>query len=264
VKRQISILAIATALLAQDTPQRKLMPADANPAFEVATIKPSPPDARGGGSGVSPSGRFTAHNISLRGLILFAWALHPRQLEGGPPWIDSDRFDIAAQPDSEGSPNKRQLTSMLQRFLADRFQLRFHREKRDLASYAITVAKQGAKLTVSEGDPSGLPTATTGFGHVAARNMNMEEFAEGLQGMVLDRPVVDRTGIPGRFDFTLNWAPDEFQFLDRPGNAPPPAVDPASPGLFKAIEDQLGLKLESTKAAFDILVIEHVEKPSEN
>jgi uncharacterized protein (TIGR03435 family) len=154
--------------------------------------------------------------------------------------------------------------AMIQKLLADRFGLQFHREKKDLACYAVTAAKQGLKLTPSVGDPSGLPTATTGFGHFTARNMNMEEFAEGLQGIVLDRPVIDRTGLSGRFDFSLNWAPDEFQFPDRPVNTSPPAGDPMLPDLFKAFEDQLGLKLESTKAQFEILVIEHVEKPSAN
>ena len=136
---------------------------------------------------------------------------------------------------------------MIQKLLADRFQLRFHREKKDLAAYAITVSKGGLKLTPSAGDPSGLPTATTSFGHVTARNMRIEEFAEGLQGMVLDRPVIDRTGLSGHFDFTLSWTPDEFQFPSREAKTPRPESDLTLPDLFKAFEDQLGLKLESTK-----------------
>ena len=265
MKAWISILAIPAALFAQDILQRKPMPADANPTFEVATIKPSAPDEHNFGSGVSPAGRFTAHNTSLRYLMVLAWGVHPRQIEGGPPWFESERFDIVAQPDREGSPGKQQLMAMLQKLLADRFQLRIHREEKDLAAYAITVGRQGSRLTPSAGDSSGLPTSELdGRGSLKARNMTMAEFAEGLQGVVLDRPVIDRTGLSGRFDFTLNWAPDEFQFPNRPANAARPDTDATLPDLFKAFEDQLGLKLESTKAPVEMLVIDHAEKPSAN
>jgi uncharacterized protein (TIGR03435 family) len=241
------------------------MSADANPSFEVATIKPSPPDARGAGSGISPAGRFTAHNQSLRGLMLFAYGLHPRQIEGGPAWFDTDRFDIAAQSDTQGSPNKQQLTTMLQKLLADRFQLRLHREKKELSIYAITVAKSGSRLPPSAEDPGGPPTASLDIrGRFTASNMNLQEFTEGLQGQVLDRPVVNRTGLPGRFDFTLNWTPDEFQFQSFNVKPSPPDNDATLPDLFQALEDQLGLKLESTKGPVEVLVIDHVEKPAAN
>jgi len=246
-------------------PPRKPMAADANPSFEVASIKPSPADARGGGSGVSPSGRFTTRNTSVRDLMILGYGIHPRQIEGGPAWFENDRFDIVAQPDTEGTPGKQQVMIMVQKLLTDRFSLRFHRDKKDISAYAITVGKEGSKLTPSTGDPNGLPAfKMEGVGHLSARNMNVEEFSEGLQGNIVDRPVLDRTGLSGRFDFTLNWTPDEFQFARLGIKIPPPDNSPTLPDLFTAFQNQLGLKLESTKALVEVLVIDRVEKPSGN
>jgi uncharacterized protein (TIGR03435 family) len=140
----------------------KPMPVDAKPSFELATVKPSPPDARGGGSGMDPGGRFTAHNLSLKGLMLLGYGLHPRQIEGGPAWFETDKFDIVAKADTAGTPNKSQVMMMVQKLLANRFGLRFHREKKELAVYALTVQNSGSKLTPSAGDPNGLPHRAIG------------------------------------------------------------------------------------------------------
>jgi uncharacterized protein (TIGR03435 family) len=155
----------------------------------------------------------------------------------------------------------------VKKLLADRFQLTFHRDKKELSVYAISVTKTGAKLTSNTGNPNGLP----GFGGggrqgLRAANATIAEFASILQANVLDRPVVDQTGLgAARWDFILKWTPDPSQ---APPGAPVPSAAAsdadAPPDLFLALQQQLGLKLESTKAAVDVLVVDRLEKPSAN
>src|SRR3984957_15615666 len=241
------------------------MAADASPVFEVATIKPSKPETQGKGFMVRGR-RFSTINTSLSDLITFAYGLHARQITGGPAWLEKEKYDLAAQPDGEGQPNDKQWKTMVQKLLADRFKLTFHRDKKELPVYAIVVGKGGAKVTKSEGDPNGLPSLFfRGVGVLPGRNATMADFAGVMQSAVLDRPVVDQTELPGRYDFTLTWTPDESQFGGLRGKVPPPADNAAAPpDLFAAIQLQLGLKLESTRAPVEILVIDRVEKPSEN
>jgi uncharacterized protein (TIGR03435 family) len=242
----------------------KPMAADANPVFEVATVKLSRPDTQGKGFRVNGR-RFTTLNTSLSDLITFAYGLHPHQIAGAPSWVESDRYDLAAQPDGEGQPNDAQWKKMLQKLIADRFKLTTHRDKKELSVYAIVLGKAGPKLTKSEGDPSGLPGMFfRGLGALSVRNASMADFSGLMQSAVLDRPVVDQTGLTGRFDFTLTWTPDEFQFGGMGIKVPPASTDGAAPDLFTAMQGQLGLRLESTKAQTEILVVDHVEKPSEN
>ncbi|MGB7760513.1 MAG: TIGR03435 family protein [Bryobacteraceae bacterium] len=243
----------------------KPMAADANPVFEVATIKPSNPET--GGRMFSVRGRqFSTINTSVSALITFAYGLHTRQITGGPAWLESEKYDLAAKPDGEGQPNDKQWKTMVQKLLADRFKLVFHRDKKELSVFAIVVGKNGPKLTKSAGDPNGLPGLFfRGLGVLPARNATMADFAGVMQSAVLDRPVVDQTGLTGRFDFELKWTPDETQFGGLGVRAPAPSDDPAAPpDLFTAMQEQLGLKLQSTKAPVEVLVIDHVEKPSEN
>ena len=244
----------------------KPMRADANPAFEVATIKPSKPDAVG--KAFQVRGRhFGTFNTSLADMLLFAYGLHPKQISGGPSWVETDKFDISAQPDGEGAPNDKQWKAMMAKLVADRFKLVSHREKKELPVYAITVAKGGHKLNKSDGDPNGLPGLFfRKLGMMPAQNATIADLAGTLQAVVLDRPVVDQTGLTGRWDFTLSWTPDQFQFTGlgvRPPAAPSDDAN-APPDLFTAFQQQLGLKLESTKAPVEILVVDKVEKPSEN
>lgn len=246
-------------------PPPKPMAPDANPTFEVATIKLAMPGVPGKGFRVQ-NRRFTTINTSVSDLVQFAYGIHPRQITNGPDWISVDKFDITAQPDGEGQPNDRQWKLMVQKLLADRFKLSFHHDKKELSVYAITVTKTGPKLTPSTGDPNGLPGLGFGqLGRFQARNANMQDFANTMQSTALDRPVVDHTGLSGRFDFTLTWVPDEFQFPDLkvPGAPTIPSVTDG-PDLFTAFQQQLGLKLDSTKEPVDVIVIDHVEKPSEN
>ncbi len=247
-------------------PPPKKMKADADPSFEVATIKPSDPNAPGQMLTVQGD-RMVTRNTSLSFLITFAYGLHPKQISGGPAWLDSEKYDINGKPDVDGQPSVDQLKTMTRKLLADRFKLTFHKEKKDLSAYAITVGKTGSKLTKSEADPNGLPgLGFRGLGKLVVRNATIPDFAGLMQTVVLDRPVVDQTGLAGRFDFTLDWTPEPSQFGGRGGQAPPPgADDPAAlPDLFTAIVAQLGLKLESTKSPVDVIVIDRVEKPSDN
>ena len=242
----------------------KPMAADANPAFEVATIKPSKPETQG--KGFLVQGRqFSTINTSLSDMITFAYGLHARQITGGPAWLEQDKYDVLAKPDGEGQPNGDQWKAMLQKLLADRFKLTFHRDKKELSVYAIVVVeKTGAKLTKSESNGNTIPALIfRGLGNLPARNATMADFANVMQSAVLDRPVVDQTGLAGRFDFTLLWTPDQSQFGGLGVRVPAPTDDPnAPPGLFTAIQEQLGLKLDSTKAPVDVLVVDRVEKPS--
>jgi uncharacterized protein (TIGR03435 family) len=243
----------------------KPMAADADPVFEVATIKPSNPDMPGRAFQVRGR-RFSTLNTTLSDLITFAYDVHPKQVVNGPGWIDKDKYDLLAEPDGEGQPNGKQWKMMLQKLMTDRFQLVFHQDKKELSAYAIVVAKDGPKLTKSQGDPNGLPALFfRGLGNLPARNATMADFSDLLQSAVLDKPVVDQTGLQGRYDFTLTWTADEFQFAALGGVKSPASVSPdAPPDLYTAMQQQLGLRLKSTKASVDVMIIDHVEKPSPN
>jgi uncharacterized protein (TIGR03435 family) len=237
-------------------------PALGAPGFEVATIKPSKPGTPGNGVGFRGS-QFIAVNTSFKDLLKFAFELHSRQIGGGPSWLDSDSFDIIAKPEGEGRPSGKQLEAMVQKLLADRFRLSFHLEEKELSVYAITVGKDRLRLKKSESTAT-FPTMTfRGLGILPAKNATIAEFA-GVMQYVLDRPVIDRTGLSVRFDFELDWTPDETQFGGRAGNALSSSDPKAPPDLFTAMRDQLGLRLESTKAFVHVLAIDHVEKPLAN
>jgi uncharacterized protein (TIGR03435 family) len=187
----------------------RMMPADADPAFEVASIKRTNPGERGGG--IRMQGRqFTATNLSVSNLILIDYGIHPRQLIGAPDWIEKYRYDILGKPDVEGQPNNRQMQALFQKLLADRFSMKFHHEKREFSVYTIVVAKNGAKLTASEEDPKRDPAMFFyGPGKFVAKNATIADFAGLLQQGVLDRPVIDQTGLAGRYDFGLVYRPDQ-------------------------------------------------------
>jgi uncharacterized protein (TIGR03435 family) len=256
-----------SALFAQDaSPGPKMMAADARPQFEVAAIKPSQSGEAGGTLRVSPSGQVNLTNFPVMMVIQFSYNVPRRQISGGPSWLESEKFDIVGKPDMEGTPSMSQLRVMLLKLLADRFQLSLHREKKELSVYALTVAKGGPKLTEDTDKPNELPKFT-GRGPQGrnVQNATMADFASDLQGTLADRPVVDQTGLGAkRYDFILKWTPDGPAMNGATG-APPAADNPdAPPDIFAAIQEQLGLKLESTKAQVDVIVIDHVDRPSEN
>jgi uncharacterized protein (TIGR03435 family) len=248
-------------------PPAKLPPmaANADPSFEVATIKPSQPD-RPGKAFLVRGTKFSTFNTTLSDLITFSYGLHAKQIVGGPAWIESDKFDIEAQPDVPGTPNRQQLRTMVQKLLADRFQLKFHRDKKELSAYVLSVAKSGPKMTKNESSPDSLPALFfRQLGVLTVQNATMGDLAELMQSAVLDRPVVDQTSLDGKWNFLLKWTPDESQFGGMGMKVPPPsdAAD-APPPLYTAIQEQIGLKLDAGKAPVDVLVLDHVEKPSAN
>ncbi len=247
------------------TPKLPPMAANADPKFEVATIKPSKPDTPGKMFRVQGR-RFKTINTTLYDLISFAYGVHSKQVIGTPAWADSDKFDIDAEPDGEGAPSDKQWKSMLQKLIVERFKLTFHHDKRELSVYVLSLAKTGQKMTKSEGDPNGLPGLFfRQLGDLNVRNANMADFSGLMQSAVLDRPVLDQTGITGRWDFTLKWTPDDSQFSGMGARIPPPTDSAnAPPNLYTAIQEQVGLKLEATKAMADVMVIDQVEKPSDN
>ena len=246
----------------------KTMPADANPGIDVATVKPSKPD--------QPGKLFTFRgrslvtiNTTMNDLVTFAYGLHTKQIIGAPDWFGNDKFDVDLVPDIEGRPGLSQMRLLLQKLLAERFKLTFHNERRELSAYIIAVTPAGAKMKVTAFGPTDPPGFMFGgLGDLRVTNMDMKEFAKGMQSAVMDKPVVDQTGLKDRYDFTLKWTPDDSQFAQfrGPGQAPPkPADDPnAPPSLYTAIQEQIGIKITPGKALDDVIVIDHVEKPSAN
>jgi uncharacterized protein (TIGR03435 family) len=249
------------------TPKLPPMAADAHPSFEVATIKPSKPDDQRKAF-IVQGRRFKIINQPLTAILSFSYDVQAKQIIGLPPWADTDKYDIDAEPDGEGAPSGKQWKAMLQKLVAERFKLTFHQEKKELSVYVLSVAKGGPKLTKSEGDPNGLPGLffRGKLGDLGVRNANMGDFTGLMQQAVLDRPVLDQTEITGRYDFTLVWTPDDSQFAGMGAKIPPaPADDGKAPAnLYTAIQEQIGLKLDATKAPADVMVVDHVEKPSEN
>jgi uncharacterized protein (TIGR03435 family) len=249
-------------------PAPKIPPMDANasPSFEVATIKPSKPDDQRKAI-IVQGRRLKIINQPLSQLISFSYGVQAKQIVGLPPWADTDKYDIDAEPDGEGMPNDKQWKGMIAKMMTERFKLTFHRDKKELPVYVLSVAKSGPKLTKNEGDPNGLPALFFRGrpGDLGVRNATMDDFTGLMQSVVLDRPVVDQTALAGRWDFTLNWTPDDSQFGGMGAKIPPPtdATNPP-PNLYTAIQEQIGLKLEATRAPADVIVIDHVEKPSEN
>jgi uncharacterized protein (TIGR03435 family) len=208
-------------------------------------------------------------NVTVSWMIKLAYNVHAHQISGAPAWLDSERYDTVGRSDTPGEPNRDQMKLMLRKLLADRFQLRFHTEKKELPVYAMVVAKGGPKITVSTGDPNAFPGI--GFGRAPGvislfgRNTVLNGVANGLQSNILDKPVVDQTGLTGRYDFLLRFTPDPDQVASFGGVAPGNTADlDAPPDIFTAFEQQLGLKLQPTRALVDVMVIDRIEKPSPN
>jgi uncharacterized protein (TIGR03435 family) len=255
----------------------KPMAADADPSFEVATIKPNDSGATQMQGLVIRGRQFLTKASALQDLISFAYNVQSKQIVNGPDWINSDRYDIEALPDAEGVPNSHQIMVMIQKLMADRFQLKFHHEQREMSAYVLEVSKNGQKMTVNEskGQLPGLGFGP-GTGGITLRAMNatMGDLTGFLQVLVLDRPVVDKTGLTGRYDLRCTFTPDDSQFNGHPPRLPsPPAADgaqastpevAAAPSLYEAMDQQLGLKLTAEKTMVDVIVIDHVEKPSPN
>jgi uncharacterized protein (TIGR03435 family) len=231
--------------------------------FEVASVRPNKSgDAK---YSINPKGdRFAASNISLFSLVRWAYDVEAFRISGAPSWFGSDRFDVEAK--SDGTPSMEQFRLMLQPLLAEQFGLRLHRETRQGPVYELVAAKGGAKLkagkcqgTPSPGNPCG-GFSGSARGSLIGREDSLADFAKNLSS-ILDRPVMDKTGLAGTYDFDLTWTPDEIA-RQGPGDPDGPAVDPNGPSFFTALEEQLGLRLEPTKGPVEFLVIDSAARPA--
>ena len=262
------------------------------PEFEVASVKPAAPDQRGMFIRPGANGGININNMTVKELMTLAWRIQPYQVSGGPSWIESARFDIEATGNHK--PKQDEIWLMMQALLADRFQLKVHHETKELPTYNLVPANKEGKLgpelkESKEGgctafDPNKPPPPppapgklpTMGCGGMFMGIDQLHATAVGIDQLTrilsrtLGRTVNDKTGLTGKFDIQLQYTPDQSQLqaMAPPGGLPPglpaPQFDPNGPTLFTALQEQLGLKLESAKGPVDILVIDQVEKPSEN
>jgi uncharacterized protein (TIGR03435 family) len=277
----LAFLVIVIPLLCQT-------PAEKRPSFEVATIKPSDPGQRGSQIGNQPGGRLVIRGVPVSGMMTFAYNVRNFQITGGPGWMSTDRWDIEARAE-EGSvappvfppdPNKpNPMALRLQSLLEDRFQLKLHRETKELPIYELTVAKGGPKIKLNDDQtPFQMPergappppvqagtmprfSMRVGRGSMEAVGMEIHDVAQMFSN-VLGRTVVDKTGLKGLYDLKMTWTPD--QALQGPPGADAPPVDPSGPSIFTAVQEQLGLKLDSAKGPVEVIVVDSVQRPSEN
>ncbi len=244
-------------------------PQETSPAFNVASVKRDVSGERGGLFTCVPNCHL--ERMTLRDLVILAYRVHDFQVTGGPGWIASERYNIDAKTDGAPSFSQDYVTLQyrrLQTLLRDRFNLTIHRETKELPVYELTVAKGGPKLqqpkcvqreagdfTIAPGKYCGLISGSMSSGRLQAAGATMTFLANYLSNP-LSRTVVDKTGITGEFDFQVTFTPDAL-------TVPNAAADPGA-DFFTALQEQLGLKLESAKGPVEILVIDHVERPSEN
>jgi uncharacterized protein (TIGR03435 family) len=296
-----TIAALGVSTAAPVRAQTQAPAADAGVVFEVASVKANKSGDNRIGIGFAPGGRFRATNVPLRELISAAYGtpqpLPAFQISGGPKWMESERFDIVAkapgdpQPGPDGPP--REMFTMLRNLLAERFQLAVHRESKEMPIYSLVVArsdgKLGPQLRPAATDCAALMAATRARGgqpappapgeripcgmrmfpgNLSGGSTSMTQLSNVLARFV-SRTVIDRTGLTGNYDLDLQWTPDQMpQGLGR-GDAPPgapalPPIDPNGPSVFTAVQEQLGLKLESTKAPIDVLIVDRAEHPTED
>jgi len=244
------------------------------PQFEAASIKPSVPGTlRGSTFEFLSGGGLRIINGTLRAILETAYEVREFQTLGGPGWVGSERYDIlansaAAPRGGTGGEDIKTTRLRLQALLAERFKLQVHRETRELPEYALEVAKGGPKL--ADGDAPGVSDNTpTGIQRSCGQMIGTKTTMANLSLMLsrqLDRPVLDRTGLTGKYSFRFEWTPDAGRCsVPADGaareSAPPPS---SAPSIFTALQETLGLRLESIKGPVDSLVIDHAEKPSEN
>ena len=246
------------------------------PVFEVASVKPSNEACCSSTWNSSPAGSLHMKNQTLRSLIRIAYRVKDEQISGGPKWLDSDRYNIDAK--ATGPTKDAQLLLMLQGLLAERFQLSFHKESKQISGFALVAAKGGLKIHPVP--PSDKNQMNVRGGHMIARAVSLDRLAQMLTNLV-GAPVLNESHVGEVFDFQLDWMPDDNRASGPPRGSPveeaqsnpvPDAARPASGAtdpsagvsLVSALQDQLGLKLETRKMPTEILVIDRAEKPSEN
>ena len=273
------LMPIAFGLL--NAPASRAQSTGERPKFEVASVKPSKSDDRRPLFDVKPE-LFRAANVTVNRLIQVAYGIKGFQVAGGPGWSGSDFFDITAKP--PGPSKSDQLNLMLQSLLAERFQLVIKRGTREMPVYALVVARNGPKFKEADetapnlidvgrqGAADGVrprpPAMRIRRGLLVAQEAVMPMLAFQLSNF-LGRTVLDKTGLTGKYDLKLEWAPDEnqvamFQAMGVPEGYGAPPADPLGPSLFSALQEQLGLRLDSQQGPVEIFVIERIERPSPN
>jgi bla regulator protein blaR1 len=242
----------------------------AQKSFDVATIKPNGENDHRVMIRMRPGGGFSATGMNLRTLIMQAYNVRGYQITGGPDWMNTDRYDVNAK--AEGLPERvtpEMLRPMLQSLLADRFQLKLHKETKEMPVYALVNGKGPHKLKTSEsGGAEARNMMRIGPGQATLTGTTMAGLAQAL-AQPLGRPVNDKTGIEGKFDIDIRWTPEPGQGFGPFGTAGPPpeaiaASDASGPSIFTAVQEQLGLKLDSGKGPVEIIVIDSAAKPTEN
>jgi len=254
------VLCVADALRAQEAgqlPTKPQMAKDADPDWEVAAVRPSDPNARNDKFDVV--GRHAiVQNQTVEIMLMFGYGLQKSQIVDAPDWVKTQRYDVDGVANVEGRPDVKQFQSMVRKLLVERFGLKMHMEQREMPVFALTVAKGGTKMEKSATDPNGVMNQDVRNGDGQRRlrftNTSMKDLAL-LMLVEVDRPVVDQTGLEGRYNFQLSYTKDESRA---------PTDGSAAPSLFTAVREQLGLKLEPVKAPAEVLVIDAVERPSAN
>jgi uncharacterized protein (TIGR03435 family) len=236
--------------------------------FEVASIKPSDPGAGGTQIGLSPGGTFNAKNVTLKALIQNAYDVRDFQVYGGPGWMDTQRYDIVAKGQDTGVTEdsirtmtgeqrnalKENLVSRVRTLLEERFQLKVHRETKEMPVYALVIAKAGTKIQVGDGPPANslsMRRDDAGKSVVTGQGVPVASLVKLLSNQV-GRTVVDQTGLKANYDFKMTFAPDLT------------AAETAGPSIFTALQEQLGLRLDAQKGPVEVLVIDSAQKASEN
>ena len=225
--------------------------------FEVATVKESETDESGG---IAIRGsQFLSKGTTVADLLAYAYGLQQQQIIGGPDWINKQRYDIRAVP-ANGSADASQIHAMLATLLAERFSLAFDRGERKMPVFSLSRLNGPLKFKASVGAPSaGAGIGFNGPGSIAVRNATLTEFASLIQRYIADRPIINDTGLDGKYDIELVWNPDP---LSHDGAVPPAESD--RPDLYAAFRQELGLKLSKVDALAPVLIVKRLERPSAN
>jgi bla regulator protein BlaR1 len=246
-----------------------IRPQPARPSFEVASIKPAQP-GKPTLYDVLPKGRIIARSVTLKRLITIAYRLQGYQVTGGPGWISDERFDVDAKADESSRTTDEQSRQMLQSLLADRFRLEVVQETKDAPIYHLATVKNGPHLSPDQSPPQPSPpmpgrllprgAMRMGVGVATGSAVKISALVSFLSG-TLGRPVIDHTNLTGLYEVELHWTPDQI-----PNDLPPDTVLPPSdgPSLFTALQEQMGLKLESATGPVEFVLIRRAERPSEN
>jgi uncharacterized protein (TIGR03435 family) len=285
------ILLIGLVVVVTAIPFFSQQPAGTKPSFEVATVKPGASNDNRFMIMGQPGGRFTVTNATLKMVMTVAYRVRDFQISGGPGWAGTDRWNIEGKaeegsiPQLTGPPDPtvpNPLMLMVQSLLEDRFQLKMHRDTKELPVYELLVAKSGSKMKLSDdqsqmrpperglpppqrGGPMPRGAMRVGRGAIEGNGVQFANLVTALSQQ-LGRTVIDKTDLKGFYDIKLEWTPELGQGPVGPGGPEPPAppADASGPSIFTAVQEQLGLRLESAKGPVEVLVIDSVQKPMDN